>query len=145
MRLIDADAFSERFDMMCDAGGILQPVTQAVREIVKILIEKESTVEANTVESILTDYGFINKEALCYCVEQYQKLIIELTNGKLSKLNYPAEAIIEVVKANLEKKSSKQAHWIESFGIVQCSNCKNKFAYSYRFCPNCGYEMINKE
>ena len=46
MRLIDADHFSERFDMMCDAGGVLAPVTKAVREMVKKLIKAEPTVDA---------------------------------------------------------------------------------------------------
>ena len=45
MRLIDADHFSERFDMMCDAGGVLKPVTEAVREMVKKLIDDEPTVK----------------------------------------------------------------------------------------------------
>lgn len=42
-RYIDAKCFSERFDMMCDAGGVLAPVTEAVREMVKKLIEAEPT------------------------------------------------------------------------------------------------------
>lgn len=46
MRLIDAECFSERFDMMCDAGGVLAPVTKAVREMVKKLIKAEPTVDA---------------------------------------------------------------------------------------------------
>ena len=40
-RYIDAENFSERFDMMCDAGGVLAPVTEAVREMVNMLIKAE--------------------------------------------------------------------------------------------------------
>lgn len=48
-RYIDADSFSERFDMMCDAGGVLAPVTEAVREMVKVLIKKEPTAHVEPV------------------------------------------------------------------------------------------------
>lgn len=45
MRPIDADDFRERMDMICDAGGYLQPITEAVREYVKIMIDRQPTVE----------------------------------------------------------------------------------------------------
>ena len=48
-RYIDAERFSERFDMMCDAGGVLAPVTEAVREMVKKLIKAEPTVDVQEV------------------------------------------------------------------------------------------------
>lgn len=46
MRPIDADDFRERMDMICDAGGYLQPITEAVREYVKTMIDRQPTVEA---------------------------------------------------------------------------------------------------
>lgn len=46
MRPIDADDFRKRMDMICDAGGYLQPITEAVREYVKIMIDRQPTVEA---------------------------------------------------------------------------------------------------
>lgn len=49
-RYIDAERFSERFDMMCDAGGILAPVTEAVREMVKKLIKAEPTVDVQSAD-----------------------------------------------------------------------------------------------
>lgn len=48
-RYIDAERFSERFDMMCDAGGVLAPVTKAVREMVKELIKAEPTADVEPV------------------------------------------------------------------------------------------------
>ena len=48
-RYIDADSFSERFDMMCDGGGVLAPVTEAVREMVKKLIKAEPTADVEPV------------------------------------------------------------------------------------------------
>lgn len=44
-RYIDAEQFSERFDMMCDAGGVLAPVTEAVREMIKKIIKAEPTAD----------------------------------------------------------------------------------------------------
>ena len=49
-RYIDADSFSERFDMMCDAGGVLAPITKAVREMVKVLIQAEPTADVEPVK-----------------------------------------------------------------------------------------------
>lgn len=60
-RYIDAEHFSERFDMMCDAGGVLAPVTEAVREMVKELINKEPTADAAE-----------------YWYKEYRKLYFEL-------------------------------------------------------------------
>lgn len=49
-RYIDADRFSERFDMMCDAGGVLAPITKAVREMVKKIIKTEPTVDVQSTD-----------------------------------------------------------------------------------------------
>ena len=49
-RYIDAERFSERFDMMCDAGGVLAPVTKAVREMAKELIKAEPTADVQEVK-----------------------------------------------------------------------------------------------
>ena len=49
-RYIDAECFSERFNMMCDAGGVLAPVTEAVREMVKKLIKAEPTVDVQSAD-----------------------------------------------------------------------------------------------
>ena len=46
MRLIDADAFKEHMDYVCNAGGWMQPVTSAVIEYVKKNIDAEKTVDA---------------------------------------------------------------------------------------------------
>ena len=48
-RYIDAERFSERFDMMCDAGGVLAPITEAVREMVKKFINAEPTVDVQEI------------------------------------------------------------------------------------------------
>lgn len=45
----------------------------------------------------LTPYG------VRYALEQYQKVIDELTHGKLSKLTYPAEVILAEAQACFEQ------------------------------------------
>jgi len=49
-RYIDAERFSERFDMMCDAGGVLAPVIEAVREMVKKIIKAEPTADVQSAD-----------------------------------------------------------------------------------------------
>ena len=43
-RLIDADKGKEAMDYVCDAGGWLEPVTEAVNEYVKRHLDKAPTV-----------------------------------------------------------------------------------------------------
>ena len=50
MRLIDAERFEVSIDMMCDAGGILQPVTEAVRQVCKEKVRAEPTIEVEPVK-----------------------------------------------------------------------------------------------
>lgn len=45
----------------------------------------------------LTPYG------VRYALEQYQKVIVELTDGKLGKLTYPAELICDTARDCFEK------------------------------------------
>lgn len=49
MRAIDADDVIERLDMICDAGDCLSPVTEAVRNFCKGLINHQPTIEAEPV------------------------------------------------------------------------------------------------
>ena len=64
-RYIDAERFSERFDMMCDAGGVLAPVTEAVREMLKKLIKAEPTVDAEPVRHGRWEH---NQDVILYLV-----------------------------------------------------------------------------
>ena len=45
----------------------------------------------------LTPYG------VRYALEQYQKVIVELTDGKFSKLTYPAKLICDTARECFEK------------------------------------------
>lgn len=64
-RLIDADAFKEHMDYVCDAGGWMQPVTSAVIEYVKKNIDAEKTVDA--VPVVHGKWVFNENEDMFYC------------------------------------------------------------------------------
>lgn len=64
-------------------------------------LEQDSSVEAEPEKQdtqlsvILQDFGIDNAEQLRYILEQYQKVIEEITGGQMSYLTYPAQAVIE--------------------------------------------------
>lgn len=72
-RYIDAEHFSERFDMMCDAGGVLAPVTEAVREMVKKLIKAEPTADVEPVR-----HGRWTRDVPCFvlCSECKDQVLV---------------------------------------------------------------------
>lgn len=49
--LIDRDHFKESLDMVCDAGGWLEPITQAVRVYCKKQVDAEKTIVPATERS----------------------------------------------------------------------------------------------
>jgi hypothetical protein len=50
----------------------------------------------NKVDKLLYDYGIKDISTLKYILDQYQKVIVNITNGRMSYLTYPAEAILSV-------------------------------------------------
>lgn len=60
----------------------------------------------------LTPYG------VRYALEQYQKVIVELTDGKLGKLTYPAELICDTARDCFEKDQLPDA-----VPVVRCKDC----------------------
>ena len=44
---------------------------------------------------LLEDYGFDDEEGLRFALDQYQKIICELSHGDLSKFTYDADYLIE--------------------------------------------------
>lgn len=48
MRLIDADAFKENMDKMCDAEGWLEPLTIVIVKYIKQKIDDQKTIEQKT-------------------------------------------------------------------------------------------------
>ena len=49
-RYINAEHFEESLDLMCDAGGILQPITEVVRQFCKDKIRLEPTADVQEVK-----------------------------------------------------------------------------------------------
>ena len=150
MRPIDADDVIERLDMICDAGGCLSPVTKAVRSFCKGLINHQPTIENEPVKHvtelsiILQDYGIKDTDTLRYILDQYQKVIVEITHDRLSKLTYPADTIVnmeeDVSREYWEKELVKHGQW---FGTV-CSNCGSSDCnyFDHDYCPFCGSKNI---
>lgn len=72
-------------------------------------IDKGSSItKVNKVDKLLDDYGIKDISTLKYILDQYQKVIVNITKNKMSYLTYPAETILSVVSdiynENLEKE-----------------------------------------
>ena len=52
--------------------------------------------KVNEADKLLYDYGIKDISTLEYILDQYQKVIVNITNGRMSYLTYPAEAILSV-------------------------------------------------
>lgn len=63
----------------------------------------EHNTEFNELSSILQDYDIKDTDTLRYILDQYQKIIVEITGGVLSKLVYPAKTVIEQADDNYHK------------------------------------------
>lgn len=90
---------------------------------------------------IETDYGF-GPDGLRFALEQYQKLIWSITNGRMSKLNYYAKDIVHVA----EECSRDEARWVlDGPRHYKCSSCESKWnqaALFMEYCPTCGARMV---
>lgn len=94
MRLIDADKLLDEKKMHLyyhlPNGDVAIPI---------IDIEHAQTVENSeeSIEKLGTDYG-LTPEGVRHAIETYQTIICEITGGKLSKLTYDADYILEQAK-----------------------------------------------
>lgn len=71
-------------------------------------INKGSNItRANEIDELLYNYGIKDISTLEYILDQYQKVIVNITNGRMSYLTYPAEAILsaasDIYNEDLEK------------------------------------------
>ena len=119
-------------------------------------------VEQDTELSIiLQDYGIKDTDTLRYILDQYQKIIVDITSGQMSYLTYPAEAVIACADDNYRKcyeESMKHGEWIfhgrrdeNGRNIYRCSECNFEvevFPYNLiswrtheKYCPGCGARM----
>lgn len=134
----------------CVCCGRVIPEGMQVCKVCWDYDSEDKIPEIGTVERLLFDYGFDDEEGLRYAIDQYQKLITELTYGILSKLTYSADTIMEVIRQHEE--DSNEAHYDVDpdhplFGhpylSYKCSNCDQHSAYKYRYCPWCGSSMTD--
>lgn len=66
------------------------------RDIQDAINKGSSITKVNEVDKLLCDYGIKDISALEYILDQYQKVIVNITNGRMSYLTYPAETILSV-------------------------------------------------
>lgn len=127
---------------------------EAVEIIEDICIKKEPDVQPvkqdTELSSILQDYGIKDTDTLRYIIDQYQKIIVEITGGQMSYLTYPAEIVIACANDNYRKcyeESMNHGRWIENSDPGQninehymCSECGSTFRNwaNDNYCPNCG-------
>lgn len=99
VRLIDANALGKAIELLCEDERI--NMTAITYFVLCELLDTMPTIEAEHVKQdsqlsiILQDYGIDNVEQLRYILDQYQKLIVEITRGQMSYLTYPAQAVLE--------------------------------------------------
>lgn len=67
------------------------------RDIQDAINKGSSITKVNEVDKLLRDYGLKDVSILEYILDQYQKVIVNITNGRMSYLTYPAETILSVV------------------------------------------------
>ena len=94
------------------------------------------------------DYG-LTPAGVRHAIETYQEIICEITGGKLSKLTYDADYILEQAKEN-QSEGKWERHYSRP-GVYAdlywwCSCCGEPTGYSdagifYRYCPKCGAKL----
>lgn len=115
MRLIDADDFKQQMDNVCDAGGCMQPVTEAVREYVKKIIDAQRTIPL---------------DELMFKGETLLEWVDKIERGEIRAERHGSWEL-KKDRAIVDGKD-----W-------ECSKCRNAQRNKEKFCPNCGAKMIN--
>ena len=124
-----------------------------------------------SIERVAADYG-LTVDGISFALDQYQTVICEITNSRLSKLSYNSSDILSVandVKCEgcelLETQEPRgAAYWIPCKGkshLWYCSHYGDKVNYNNahsvyqtgkrpieqvnRFCRGCGYKMTSRQ
>lgn len=75
----------------------VESLKKRVAELEQDAIDKcLTTTRTDEVVELLRDYGIKDISILKYILDQYQKVIVNITNGRMSYLTYPAETILSV-------------------------------------------------
>jgi rubrerythrin len=104
------------------------------------------------------DYG-LTPEGVRHAIEAYQDIICEITGGRLSKLTYDTDYVLEETEEYYKQKYTNKAVWK---GLTKsyykgrdydgepiwgrctyyfCSNCGRRTVIADPFCPSCGASM----
>lgn len=114
MRLIDADKFEKDLDELRNSipqvdmiKNVIydQPTVFAVFSQGRMVGKKAMAAYVNMCR-VLDDYGIDSTDPvqnLKYVLEQYQRVMTELTGSKLSKLTYSADVVIAHITDELDK------------------------------------------
>lgn len=114
MRLIDADLLERDLDEMRNQTSQVdmikniiydQPTVFAVFSQGRMIGKKAMAAYVNMCR-VLDDYGIDSTDPvqnLKYVLEQYQRVMTELTGSKLSKLTYSADVVIAHITDELDK------------------------------------------
>lgn len=167
MRLIDADELKEDLKDLKVEGynqKYVQGLQDAIDNYFPQIIDDAPTADGQPVKQdtelsiILQDYGIKDTDTLRYILDQYQKIIVDITGGQMSYLTYPAKTVIACADDNYRKcyeESMEHGRWelisqnkFTGAKTLRCSYCKNYFVVrddtlnagrgDANFCPNCG-------
>lgn len=93
------------------------------------------------------DYG-LTPEGVRHAIEAYQDIICEITGGKLSKLTYDSDFVLETAEEHYERKYNETGKWTTHRtqyhdGEWYCDRCDYEPTVfeATPYCPNCGAMM----
>ena len=124
MRLIDADKFEKDLNELELSPEQAEKVKNLVYDQPTVFavfsggrrVGKKAIAEYANMCYVLDDYGIdsINPaQNLRYVLDQYQRVITELTGSRLSKLSYSADVVIAHITDELDK-NAEEAEQAES-------------------------------
>ena len=113
MRLIDADKFEndlEELDLTAEQAEKVKNLVYDQSTVFAVfsggrMVGKRAMAEYVNMCRVLDDYGIDSTnpaQNLRYVLEQYQRVITELTGSLLSKLTYSADVVISHITDELE-------------------------------------------
>lgn len=161
MRPIDADALIATMENMRSISNNVkqrQIEESILHGIVPQIIDDAPTLSVKQdteLSSILQDYGIKDTDTLRYILDQYQKIIVDITGGQMSYLTYPAETVIACADDNYRKcheESMNHGRWIYDGDCMITSCCNTAYDIGKfqsndnlilvpKICPNCGAKM----
>lgn len=118
MRLIDADKFENDLEELGLTAEQAEKVKNLVYDQPTVfavfsggrMVGKRAMAEFVNMCRVLDDYGIDSTnpaQNLKYVLEQYQRVITELTGNMLSKLTYSADVVVSHITDELDKNEAE--------------------------------------